>query len=94
MPYLEVRPRRYRFRILNASMARFYKIALVTAAGKRVPFHMIANDGNIMEHAVAFPNAESQDLPLQSIGERFDIVVDFKTLCPGHQALLRQSRRA
>ena len=94
MPFIEVRPRRYRFRMLNASMARLYKIALVTAAGKRVPFHMVANDGNIMEHAVAFPNAESQDLPLQSIGERFDIVVDFQQLRHRDQALFRQSRRA
>ena len=82
-PYLDVRPRRYRFRMLNASMARFLRIALVTAAGKRVPFHMVANDGNIMEHAVPFPNAESQDMPLQAIGERFDIVVDFKAFAPG-----------
>ena len=83
MPYLDVRPRRYRFRILNASMARLYKIALVTAGGKRVPFHMVANDGNIMEHAVAFPNAESKELPLQSIGERFDIIVDFSAYAKG-----------
>ncbi len=83
MPFLEVRPRRYRFRILNASMGRFYKIALVTAAGRRVPFHMVGNDGNIMEHAVPFPNSESQDLPLQTIGERFDIVVDFSSLAKG-----------
>ena len=82
-PFLDVRPRRYRFRILNASMARLFKVALVTATGKRVPFHMIGNDGNIMEHAVAFPNGESQDLPLQSVGERFDIVVDFKGYAPG-----------
>jgi FtsP/CotA-like multicopper oxidase with cupredoxin domain len=82
-PFLEVRPRRYRFRMLNASVSRYYKIALVTAAGKRVPFHMIANDGNIMEHAVRFPNAESQDLPLQGIAERFDIIVDFSAFPKG-----------
>ena len=87
-PYLDVRPRRYRFRILNGSVARFFKIALVTAAGQRVPFHLIANDGNIMEHAVAFPNAESQDLPFQSVGERFDIVVDFKSFAPGAKLYL------
>ena len=87
-PYLDVRPRRYRFRILNASMARFFKIALVTAAGKRVPFHMIGNDGNLMEHAVPFPNAEAQDLPLQSVGERFDIIVDFKNFAPGTKLFL------
>jgi FtsP/CotA-like multicopper oxidase with cupredoxin domain len=64
-------------------VSRFLKIALVTASGQRVPFYMICNDGNIMEHAVKFPNAESQDLPLQGIGERFDIVVDFKGMNPG-----------
>jgi FtsP/CotA-like multicopper oxidase with cupredoxin domain len=50
---------------------------------KRVPFHMIANDGNIMQHAVKFPNPESQDLPIQGIGERFDIVVDFSGFAQG-----------
>ena len=83
MPFLDVRPRRYRFRILNASVSRFFKIALVTAAGQRVPFHMTANDGNIMQHAVRFPNAQSQDLPLQGIAERFDIVVDFSAYPQG-----------
>jgi FtsP/CotA-like multicopper oxidase with cupredoxin domain len=78
-----VRPRRYRFRILNASVSRFLKIALVTASGARVPFYMVANDGNIMEHAVRFPNPESQDLPLQGIAERFDIVVDFSSFAKG-----------
>jgi FtsP/CotA-like multicopper oxidase with cupredoxin domain len=82
-PYLEVRPRRYRFRMLNASVSRFLKIALVTATGKRVPFYMICNDGNIMEHAVRFPNSESQELPLQGIAERFDIIVDFSGYAPG-----------
>ena len=42
---------------------------------KRVPFHMIANDGNIMEHAVLVPNAQSQSLPEQGIAERYDIVI-------------------
>ena len=87
-PYLEVRPRRYRFRILNASVSRYFKIAVVTASGQRVPFHMIANDGNIMEHAVRFPNAESQELPLQGIAERFDIVVDFRGYAQGTKLYL------
>jgi FtsP/CotA-like multicopper oxidase with cupredoxin domain len=76
-PYLDVRARRYRFRILDGSVSRYFKIALVTETGERVPFHLIANDGNIMEHAVAFPNAESKDLPTMGIAERMDIVVDF-----------------
>ncbi len=103
-PYLDVRARRYRFRILNGSVARYLKIALVLQVNgpggempgprgsgvsyNRVPFHMIANDGNIMEHAVPFDGSMDLDrdgdlsdhhaiLPTQSIAERYDIVVDF-----------------
>jgi FtsP/CotA-like multicopper oxidase with cupredoxin domain len=79
-PYLDVRARKYRFRILNGSVSRFFKIALVDDKNNRVPFHMIANDGNIMQHAIPFPNAQSADLPSQGIAERYDIVVDFKGL--------------
>jgi manganese oxidase len=82
-PYFNVRARKYRLRILGGSVSRYWKFAIVTASGQRVPFHMIVNDGNIMEHAVAYPNAAAQELPTQGIGERFDIVVDFKPYAPG-----------
>ncbi len=82
-PYMEVRARRYRFRILNGAVSRFFKFAVVTEAGQRVPFHMVANDGNIMQHAVRFPNGESQDLPSIAIAERYDIVIDFAQFAPG-----------
>jgi manganese oxidase len=87
-PYLEVRARRYRFRILNGSVSRYYKIAVVDQAGKPVPFHLVANDGNIMEHAVAFPNSQSQELPSQGIAERYDIVIDFKNYKDGDKLYL------
>ncbi|GAB3663395.1 hypothetical protein GCM10028813_43210 [Ramlibacter alkalitolerans] len=104
-PTLDVRARRYRFRILNGSVSRYFAIGIVAeCAGertcempgpsgsrvsyKRVPFHMIANDGNLLEHAVPFDgsmdldnNGSRQDhngvLPTQAIAERYDIVVDF-----------------
>jgi FtsP/CotA-like multicopper oxidase with cupredoxin domain len=82
-PYFNVRARRYRFRILNGAVSRYFKIAIVTEAGQRVPFHMVANDGNLLEHAVPFPNAQSRDLPSQGIAERYDIVVDFARYAPG-----------
>ncbi len=87
-PYLDVRARKYRLRILNGSVSRHFKIALVDAAGNRVPFYLIANDGNIMEHAVRFPNAESQDLPEQGIAERYDIIVDFGQFEAGERLYL------
>ena len=73
-PYMDVRARQYRFRMLNGSVSRYFKIALVDGVGNPVPFHMIANDGNIMEHAVYFADGT---LPTQGIAERYDIVVDF-----------------
>jgi FtsP/CotA-like multicopper oxidase with cupredoxin domain len=80
-PYMDVRARKYRFRLLNGSVSRYMKIAVVDQNGVQVPFHQIANDGNIMQHAVAYPNtAAGQGLPTQSIGERYDIVVDFAPL--------------
>ncbi|MEQ1740458.1 MAG: multicopper oxidase domain-containing protein [Methyloglobulus sp.] len=81
-PYMDVRARKYRFRILNGSVSRYFKIAIVDELGNKIPYHMIANDGNIMQHAVAFPNAASAQgaLPEQSIAERYDIIVDFKDM--------------
>ncbi len=90
-PYIEVRARKYRFRILNGSVSRYFKIALVkecrnlsTGAKTYSPLdsYMIANDGNIMQHAVKFPNSQSAQnaLPEQAIAERYDIIVDFKGL--------------
>lgn len=79
-PYLDVRARKYRFRILNGSVSRYFKLALVNEAGEPVAFHMVANDGNIMEHTVAFENGE---LPTIGIAERYDIIVDFSQFQPG-----------
>jgi len=101
-PYMDVRARRYRFRFLNGSVSRYIKVALVKevvgAGGEmpgppgsgvsynHVPFHMIANDGNIMEHSVLFDGTLGTDnaaLPTQGIAERYDIVVDFGQFQPG-----------
>lgn len=79
-PTFEVRARRYRFRLLNGSVSRYFKIAMVTEYDEPVPFHMILNDGNIMQHAVPFNNGI---LPTQSIAERYDIIVDFSRYAPG-----------
>lgn len=90
-PYIDVRARKYRFRLLNGAVSRDIKVAIVketivsgVKTYTKVPFHMIANDGNIMQHAIPFPNKQSLEaLPEQAIGERYDIVVDFKGMAPG-----------
>jgi manganese oxidase len=110
-----VRARRYRFRILNGSVSRYFSFALVeevkgksgeypgpTGSGvsyNRIPFHMVANDGNILEHAVPFDGSLDLDgdgdarehkgwLPTQAIAERYDIVVDFGKLNPGAKVFM------
>ena len=111
-PYLDVRARRYRFRILNGSVSRYIRLALVQQLAddsgplkgtpgsgisyKKVPFYMVANDGNIMEHAVHFNGKKTVGglknrrgiLPTQAIAERYDIVVDFAKFAPGTKLFL------
>ena len=79
-PYFDVRARRYRFRMLNGSVSRYFKFALLDEAGNPVPFYMVANDGNIMEHTVYFENGE---LPTLGVAERYDIIVDFSQFKTG-----------
>jgi FtsP/CotA-like multicopper oxidase with cupredoxin domain len=83
-PYMEVLPRRYRFRILNASMSRFIQLAIAVnqasrfAPGTTVPFHFIANDGNFVVSPLKI-----MQLDQQGVAERYDIVVDFSVFSAG-----------
>jgi FtsP/CotA-like multicopper oxidase with cupredoxin domain len=67
-PYFEVERRKYRFRILNASMARFLKIALSDGS----PMIQIGNDGNLLPRPVMLGALDEQ-----GTAERYDIVIDF-----------------
>jgi FtsP/CotA-like multicopper oxidase with cupredoxin domain len=71
-PFFHVERRKYRFRILNASVARFFKIALANASGTAQPISQIANDGNLLPNPVTL-----MELDEQGIAERYDIVIDF-----------------
>jgi len=66
-PYLEVEPRRYRFRLLNASNARFYRLAFANDA----PFHQIGTDQGLLTTPVPLTDLEIAP------GERADLIVDF-----------------
>jgi spore coat protein A, manganese oxidase len=71
-PYLEVEPRKYRFRLLNASNSRFYHLTLVDAAGNPGPvFNQIGTDGGLLPAPL-----QLSDLLIAS-AERFDLVIDF-----------------
>ncbi|WPC39325.1 multicopper oxidase [Clostridium sp. JS66] len=66
-PNLNVEKRQYRFRLLNGSNARFYKLKL----SNNMPFMQIASDGGYLAHAVKL-----NSLTLAP-GERADILIDF-----------------
>ena len=67
-PFFEVERRKYRFRILNASVSRFFKLSLSDGS----PMIQIANDGNLFPAPVVLT-----ELDEQGIAERYDIVIDF-----------------
>jgi FtsP/CotA-like multicopper oxidase with cupredoxin domain len=71
-PFFEVERRKYRFRILNASVSRFFKIALANASGQTQVITQIANDGNLLPQPVYLGALDEI-----GIAERYDIVIDF-----------------
>src|SRR5437899_9398285 len=67
-PFFEVEQRKYRFRILNGAVSRFFKISLSDAS----PMIQIANDGGLLSATVS-----ATTLDQLGIAERYDIVIDF-----------------
>lgn len=66
-PYLNVEPRKYRFRILNGSNSSTYNIQLENNA----PFYLIGTDGGFLEAPVEVTSIELMP------AERVDVIVDF-----------------
>lgn len=66
-PYLEVEPRKYRFRILNASNLRGYDLKMSNGA----IFHQIGTDLGLLHHPVEI------DSFILEPAERIDLIVDF-----------------
>jgi bilirubin oxidase len=91
-PRLDVEKRRYRFRFLNGSDARFFILKLARAANLSDPgtwqdlpavFHQIGGDQGFLEHTV------TQDSLLMAPAERADVIVDFSNFNVGDQIVLR-----
>jgi FtsP/CotA-like multicopper oxidase with cupredoxin domain len=78
-PFFQVEARKYRFRILNASVSRFFKVSLSDGS----PMIQIGNDGNLLPHPVVL-----NELDEQGIAERYDVVIDFSRYKPGDKVWL------
>src|SRR3712207_6479394 len=80
-PNMPVRKRMYRFRILNGSLARGYKLRL--SNGK--PFTVIATDGGFMHQ----PKQVTQ--LTVGMAERYEIIIDFSGYATGTKIQLLNS---
>src|ERR1700679_1247739 len=77
VPYLDVEPRKYRFRLLNASNSRFYHLSL--SNGDK--FQVIGTDQGLLSAPAAM------DSFVIAPGERLDLVIDFKDHAGGQIVL-------
>jgi FtsP/CotA-like multicopper oxidase with cupredoxin domain len=78
-PFLNVQPRKYRFRLLNASDSRF----MILKLGRRgMNFTVIGADGGFLPHPVL------QHELLIAPAERLDVIVDFSQLAIGQRVTL------
>ena len=78
-PYLEVEPRPYRFRVLNACNSRFVRLFLNLATSptdipRLVKIHQIGSDGGLLPAPVVMEKL------LLGPAERADLIVDFSEL--------------
>ncbi len=74
-PYLDVEPRKYRFRILNGSNSRNYNLLFSGEAGQILPaLNQIGSDGGLLEKP-----AKLSSLSLEP-AERADVIIDFTGL--------------
>ena len=80
-PYFSVQRRKYRFRLLNASLARFFQLYL-TRDGAPQGFTYIANDGNLLPAPLAMSSVRLTP------AQRADVVIDFSLFPLGAKLLL------
>jgi len=82
-PFLDVKRRKYRFRLLNGSNARFLGISLTDRDDRVLPYDLIATEGGLL----AAP-ARGQKLSLLSPAQREEIVIDFAQFPEGARVYL------
>ena len=79
-PVLDVQPATYRFRVLNGSNARTYRLVLLRdGAPELARITQIGTDHGLLRASTAVP----QDGLVLASAERADLLVDFSDLAPG-----------
>lgn len=98
-PYLNVEPRKYRFRILNTAVSRTFSLWLTKASGVNsrrddddeddgdsgIPFVVVASDAGFMNSSVT-----TSKLTI-AMAERWEIIVDFSSFA-GQSLIMGNAR--
>ena len=100
-PFLDVEPRRYRFRVLNGSNARFYTLKLVHAQSSTFPgstepdvtklgppFLQIGTEGGFLPSPVLLNYRPNAPTLLLAPAKRADLIIDFSQVPPGSRLIL------
>ena len=83
-PYLEVSTRIYRFRLLNGSNARTYRVAFTKAGEEELlPYQIIGTDGGLLDRP-----QEVREVFLSS-AERVDVLLDLRSFEVGEELVLK-----
>jgi blue copper oxidase len=83
-PYLEVSTRIYRFRLLNGSNARTYRLAFTKVGEEELlPYHVIGTDGGLLDRP-----QEVSEIFLSS-AERADVLLDLSSFEIGEEVVLK-----
>ena len=81
-PFFKVAARKYRFRLLNGSMARYFQMCLTDEGDRDLDFVFIASDGNLLERPLTLRKI------LLGMAERADIIIDFSGFAAGTKLYL------
>lgn len=82
-PFLRVKRRKYRFRFLDGSNARFYELFLSAANGQTFPMDQIATEGGLL----SVPLRGIQSFRLAP-AVRVEVVIDFSRFSPGDEVFI------
>jgi spore coat protein A, manganese oxidase len=80
-PAMQVKRRKYRFRVLNGSISRSYNFSLNTGDAVKV----IGTDGGLM------PKPQTVTSWRHGSAERYEIVIDFAKYLPGQRVILQNT---
>jgi spore coat protein A len=90
-PFLNVEPRKYRFRIVNASNARTFAMKLTDLNDQSggPAFFQIGSDGGFLENTATFNDPTDANSPRLTLApaERADVIIDFSKYA-GHSYVL------